>query len=227
MTMPKSKSLFVRGLGTTDLAHLTTPGEYPVYTENSFDAILYKQEVCFNTLGKRWEHILEYISPYDSKKTPENSKLARAVVGWLEENSYDTFTYQENSRGNVKATTLAEAFSNWNELISSKKQVIVCLPDAVAMDDSWNISDKDYQDVVPRLMKETQINDSSRWKNDLDDPGFLEWALSKDSQLRYFSVKSQRLNLWITNRLKIQRYWGELTSAGKMPEPVVRVIRTQ
>jgi hypothetical protein len=220
-------SLNTRYLGGNHTAHINWTKLN--YVEKTVDAILFNQKLCYNELSGEWEHVLEYVNPYDSTTTPDATKIMRAVVGWLRNDKLVSFTYREQISDHKKANTIREAFGLWEDLISSKKQVAVALPLNIDLGTNGVITEKGYADAVGKLMPDAveKANnrdfDIDKIFRDLQDPDFMEWILTDNNQVRF---RSDRKN-WVLmnkNHENIWRNWGEQASTGEQPEPVVRMV---
>ncbi len=198
------------------------------------DAIISNQELCLNTQTGEWEHVLDVVPPYNAATMPNNSKVVRAVVGWIRDGKYVSFTYRQEAvksaethtdvsgQEDAKAKTVAEAFSMWQTLILSQEQVGLGLPYGLDVSDN----DSTQQDVAANIDKITRglpQTDSSWWKNNLSDPEFKTWALLGPNQLQYFSTIANKKILMADSRA-IWRLHGERIALGEAPEFVVRTI---
>lgn len=200
----------------------------PVYRESTMDGIISNQQLCFNAQTGEWEHVLDYVLASNVKVTPEDSLMMRVVVGWLRDGKYKSFTYRQEAKtfegrdisptvsgSGIKAGTAADAFELWRELIESKEQIGVNIPNKL-----FAVTGVDLEAAIRDLPgpKESKLTDN------LSDPEFLEWVVRDDNQVAYFSDKQHTNDLYVTNAARMWRYWGEQAAEGVIPEPVARTI---
>ncbi len=202
-------------------------GQFPSYFEYEMKSILYKQQLCYDSLEGMWKIVLDYVVPYDGEIMPEETKVIRSTVGWFVYDSFESFTYLEQRGNNKKATTVKETFKQWQELLDSQKLVITMVPFKVLTNNLGHQTNDEYEEAVRCLVVEVPSRNPDQWQDDINDPKFIEWALSEKSQLKYFNNTNNRKDSFNGYMKKMWRRWGELVIEGKISDLVVRGVRVQ
>ena len=236
LVLGSKKEEFVRNNGVSIVGYGSSGGKPPSYWEKESDAILVDQKMCFNDQTSEWEHVLSYVLPRNAKTMSEETKVARAVVGWIRDGKYITFTHKQevvptghypdtSGKPTQKAKSVQEAFELWQQLIDDQEQVGVGMPLNVLINATGNMTEDEFQQAFPQLIDEIHDTNPAKWSDSVEDPEFKSWALSDKSLLKAWS-KSTLLaqQTTVSNKKRRWRYMGEQTAAGKMPEPVIRTI---
>jgi hypothetical protein len=236
LVLGSKQSEFTRNNGASLVGYGTSGGKFPNYWETDSDAILADQKICFNDQTNEWEHILEYVLPRDSKTMSQETKVMRAVVGWIRDGKYVTFTYKQegvsskvfpnlSGQPTQKAQSVQEAFELWQQMINNQEQVGVGIPLNILVNATGNMSEDEFQKVFPQLISEIHDRDSAMWPESVEDPEFKSWALSDRSLLKAWS-KSTLLarQTTVSNRKKAWRYMGEQAAINKLLEPTLRSV---
>ena len=182
---------------------------------------------------------MDYVLPYDEKIMQEETRVMRVVVGWLRDEGYVSFTFQQEGEqkynkkspdltnfDSIKATTVPEAFQLWKQLIVDKEQVSISLPMGVATKKMGVIQgDFDYEETIRQLSRGVPGLNPDMWKDNFD-ADFIEWATSVNNQFRYMSGEGVREDLR-NNDKRMWKLWGDRAVAGEMPEIVARTVTKQ
>ena len=124
-----------------------------------------------------------------------------------------------------KPGSLREAFSMWQRLIDSKEQVVMGIPSSISEGQGIGLVHEDkLEEYLKKLVIDSVLTHRSSYKENISDPEFIEWALSDNSQIRFFSNRTQSKPFYTANKFKRWRAWGKQAAAGTMPEVVVRTI---
>ena len=216
-----------RYLGSTSVA-LVSDGSEKMY-ENKFDSQIINQKLCYQ--AGVWYHVVDQVMAVDKDYALNDSSMVRAVVGWLENGQYKTFTYLEKTservKGNLdltnasirKAQDLSSAFSLWNEVIAANKQVEVRFP--------YGVTEGDYINYVTKLVEAAHNTVPKYWSASIEDDVFKDWAKKIDSQESFFSNRANKNHLFIDNRNCIWKTWMSGVIKGSMPIPHIRTITTE
>lgn len=207
---------------------------YPVMNESIVDAMLTDQNLCFDNV--EWKHVIDFVTPVDVALMPDETILSRAVVGWIRNDEYVSFTYQQESErgegsirkltgtGNEKAKSIDQAFRLWQSQVDSNEQIALGLPSLIFLGvDGENLTDDVFETSLRRIVKEAPNQNSDLWSSNLRDPEFIRWALTENNQMKFAGNKKWNTDWRITHKNTMWRYRGELIVDGKGPELVVRV----
>jgi hypothetical protein len=200
------------------------------YFDMETEGILSDQQLCYNEQSGKWEHVLTFVLVRAEKMAPNDSLVSRGVVGWLNDDKYESFTYRDEANTyekttplvtgpGIKANALKEGFGLWNKLIEEKKQIGIRIPYFLV--NGTNLS---FEEVVSKLVQVLPETTPSWFSTNVQDPIFVEWLLDGNNTVKYFSDKVNDKNLFGAHRTEIWRYWGEQLAVGKMPEPVIRTV---
>ena len=236
-------SIRQRHYGGYSQGFLNNGEAFPNIADKQVDAILFGQQLCFNPVTNQWEHTIDAVVPTDAKNMPEESRIVRAVVGWLDsDNNYSSFTYlQESVRNkdngvrdlsgqkNEKAAKMKDAFELWRPLVTNAEQVGLAFSFSIAEGENvLLIDDVKFESYFRQLIQEAHIRRPDRWNETIQDPKFAEWVFSPDSQVRYMSNRLNQRKWIIDHRQLVWRWWGEQATKpiaeGGMPELVVRLV---
>jgi len=199
------------------------------YVENYTEGILKDQQLCYNKQMGKWEHTLTFVLVRSEKVTPKDTLVFRGVVGWLENDVYVTFSYLTEAKTfektmpfilgpGKKANTLNSGFVLWGDLIEEKKQVGIRIPERLV--NGTKLSEEDLVTKLVQAMPETSPYEFSQ---NIQDPKFVDWLLNENNSVDYYSIKENREDFF-THMFDSWKYWGDQTSEGKIPEPVIRLV---
>jgi hypothetical protein len=232
----KDASQDVRYYGSVRMGDLDDDNTYPLMREGIFDAVAFSQRLCYRNLDNTWYHMLDLVMPVPVDTAPDETFKMSAVVGFIKDGQYHTFTYLEESelKGNTrsiidhplrKAANIAEAFTMWNTLVKSGEQFQIALPQGIYTDED-GISDENYENTLRKLVSGIRAKDAAKdfWSPSIEDPEFLSWALQSNSEVKYFSNRDNFTDWYIKDRPTIWKTWMQKAASGDMPMPFLRAI---
>ncbi len=224
----ETKYQWVRNLGSVNVGTTQKSERNQRLSISQFavDAVLYDQKLCLNTQTGNWDHVVDYIQPHDYEQMPDNTLITRGVVGWVNNNEYLTFTYLEKGEINNKINDLPRAFKRWEKYIYSNEQVVIYIPSSISMNKSLPKNSDEFEKILVKVTSDPD-NLNWMWHKNLTDQDFINWALSDNNQVRYLSMcdKKTRETLYIKNKTRFWRFWGEQIADSVMPELVIRIIK--